>query len=238
MLLSDAFKVREKVQFGNLNDTRDFIEVDASLSEVHNRTITVSDNEVEDGSKISDHTNKQPDRVNLEVEISEIPLSTLPSLTGVAQGAAFSKIRQSLGGLGGLAVAEGKGYISNQILKEKSNRMINNLTQLERYMDESILMFLTTDIRRYESMIIDNVSIPRNVELGDSLKLNISFRSIKIVSSETVLVPEVKTKNVASAASEQNSGKQKTKEPTEGQEERGSSALFKIGKGFGILGGN
>lgn len=228
MLLDSVFQVKERVQFGNINDIRDFIEVDASIKENHTRALTISDTEIEDGSKISDHTNRQPERVDLDIEFSEIPVDELPSAIGVAQGAAFSQIRQAIGGLGGIAVSEARGYMSNAILKQRANRLKNHVEHIERYMNDSVLLFLRTDVKDYEFMIIESATIPRSVEMGNSLILRLSMRTMKIVSSETVLIPEVRTKNIPSAASEQSSGKQQVKQPTTGQEARGSSVAFRI----------
>jgi len=69
-LLKSVFKIPTKAQIG-------FLKLDASLKESHNRTARVTENEIEDGSVISDHVKLDPKTLTMEGVISDTPISIL-----------------------------------------------------------------------------------------------------------------------------------------------------------------
>ena len=227
--IGNFFKKREKVKIGN--EEVGYIVIDAALKETHGRKATVTKNQVEDGSDISDHYRLENEMLSMEAIISEAPIDLIVSSTNVAS----SFVAGQIGGLGGIATKSLRGIISENVLLNSTDRQLDNLKKIEEFMQNATVFNVVTSLKTYKSMVFGSVTMPKEASIGDSLKLSIQFEQIKIVKSKLVKLTEQVVKGVQahSAASKQDLGKQKKIEPTEQEAERSSSVLSRL-TGIGI----
>lgn len=96
-------------------------------------------------------------------------------------------------------------------------------------MNNASIVDVVTGLKTYKNMAIEAIDFPKNAQVGDSLKFNISLVEIKIVQSRLVKLQEsvVKGDSAHSAATKQDLGKQKAIEPT-GQEEARASIAYNL----------
>jgi hypothetical protein len=212
--LGTVFKIPTKAQIG-------FLKLDASLSENHVRSAEVTENEVEDGVVISDHVRLSPRTLNIEGFISSVPVSVLglgvstDDILGTAKD--FLQSNESSGFT---------GLVKNAVRTPKEA-----YDYLDDLMEKRIPFSVVTALKRYENMIITNLSAPRSASNGDSLYFNIELKQIKIVKSSVVLIPAFKTTSIG-AVSKSKLGKQSTQIANQVQTDN-SSLLLKASKWVG-----
>lgn len=218
-LLSTVFKIPTKSQIG-------FLKLDASLSETHNRTATITDNEVEDGSIISDHVKLSPKTLSINGMVSDTPVSILG--LGVSTDDVLGAANDFLDG----KKAGSEGLVKNQTRTPKEawqylNELMENRTPFS----------VVTALQRYENMILTSLSAPRSAQNGKSLVFNAELRQIQIVRSSTTIIPAFKVEGGQasnSATSKGKLGKQSTKEASAAQTDN-SSLLLKGFKKVGVF---
>lgn len=217
------FNQKEQVKIGS--ESLGYIILDASLTEGHKRKATITQNQIEDGSNISDHYRVENQSVTIDGVIGEKPISLLDSATNVASSFVSSKV----GGLGGIATQALGGILSEEVLKNSNSRQHDNLKKFEEFMNNASIVDVVTGLKTYKNMAIEAIDFPKNAQVGDSLKFNISLVEIKIVQSRLVKLQEsvVKGDSAHSAATKQDLGKQKAIEPT-GQEEARASIAYNL----------
>lgn len=229
MSLQNFIQQKESVKIGDGNG---FIVLDCALSETHTRAATITENEIEDGSKINDHYRRLPDKLSMTGIISEVPVSLREAVTNVAT----SFVSGTVGGIGGVATQALSGVVSEEVLQNSQNRQLDNLLKLEGYMNNASRLIVITGLKRYTNMMIESINIPRNSQIGNSLQFDITLKEVRIVSSKTIVLPESAIKGIQShsAASKAELGKQELQEPTVEEGKRASFA-FRIAKGIGAL---
>ena len=136
------------------------ISVDASVSEEHVTSCEPTDNPVEGGAKITDHVQLNPKQLTIEGVISDSPLGF--AVIGNIQNMAR-------------AVATVFG---------NSVRSIDAYNELVELQESRIPFTVVTGLKRYENMILTNLSVPRTVETGRAIHFKAVMREIKIVNSE------------------------------------------------------
>lgn len=237
-LLSSILKVPIKAQIG-------FLKLDASISENHNRSAQVTDNEIEDGSEVSDHVKLDPESLTMEGMVSDAPVSVLG--LGVSEGdilgaakdfingdkSAFSNLADSF-----TSQFKSKSSASTEDLVKRANRTPKEAWKYLNELWKNRQPFsIVTSLDRYENMIITNLSAPRTAKNGNSLMFTATLRKISIVKSSVVTIAAFKTESGAtenSASSKSKTGKQSTKEASEKQADN-SSLLLKGFKKVGIF---
>lgn len=237
-LLSSVLRVPQKAQVG-------FLKLDASLKENHTRTAQVTDNEIEDGSTVSDHIKLDPQSVTMEGMVSSSPVAVLG--LGVSEGDVLGAAKDFVNGnknafedLGDSFTSQfkDKKKASTEDLVKRPNRTPkeawNYLKELQTLRQPFAIV---TTLDRYENMVITSLSAPRTAEDGYSLKFTAQLKQIQIVSSSTVLIPAFKTESGGTenrASSKGKLGKQSAKEATEKQKDN-SSLLLKGFKKIGVF---
>lgn len=217
-LLSTVFKVPTKAQIG-------FLKLDASFKENHTRTATVTDNEVEDGSIISDHIRLNPKSFTIEGVVSDTPISILG--LGVSSddilGAADSFL-------------DGDENAFEGLVKNETRTPKEAWGYLEKLLENRTPFSAVTSLQRYENMVITSLSAPRAAENGKDLMFSAELRMIEIVESSTTKVAAFKVEDDSknSASSKNKLGKQATKGATDAQTDS-SSILLQGFKKVGIF---
>lgn len=137
---------------------------DASVSESHRKSATVTSFPVEEGSTISDHIILQPDTLQINGMVTNHPLVYLASLNSPSP-------------------LDGD-------LTPVDDRVELAFAELERIMGAGETVDVVTSFKEYTSMAIEGVEVTRDVERGNVLDASISLKRINIATLETVEIPE------------------------------------------------
>lgn len=216
-ILSTVFKIPVKAQIG-------FLKLDASLSETHNRTAQVTDNEVEDGTVVSDHIKLNPKTLSISGQISDAPVSILG--LGVSSDDILGAAQDFAGGDKGAF----EGLVKNP--KRKPDEAWGYLNQL---MEKRSPFSVVTGLQRYENMTLTSLSAPRSSKDGKSLMFTGELKQVVIVKSSTVKIPAFKMKDDAKGGSSKGKlGKQNGKNATDAQANN-SSFFLKLTQKAGLL---
>ena len=160
------------------------LSVDAVLVERHEMASRVSQYPVEDGGTISDHILNEPRRVSIEGFVTDSPLSGLPVPgAGIIEAVALAGQSPTRGAFG----------------------------FLESLRDDRMRVTLVTGLKRYESMVLTTLSIPRDGGTGQALRFSADFVEIEVVETQSVTIPADQLqpgKAMQQGASELDMGKQ------------------------------
>ena len=199
-----------------------FLQLDATVNENHVRSSTITKNEIEDGSNVADNVVLNNEKFSIEGIISESPFpsSDIRDIALQVQNVGFNALNDLVGSISG-------GLLPNT---GSTIKRIVALTQLETFWKNKVPFIVLTGLKRYENVLINNMSIPVTVKDGKSLRFKVDCEVVKIVESRTVSVPENFLKN-PSAVAKQSFGKQGTAAASANETSQGS-ILFKAFKGL------
>lgn len=195
------------------------IEFDASLSETHERVADITDNEIEDGSNVSDHARLRPKKLTLNAIISDAPVTLLGALAGAGLSAASQLANNAAGGgtLGNLAATAtglGGGTLAG-LLTGSPRNPADGWKVLEEVWEKRVPFTVITALQKYDNMLIENLSAPRSASVGKSLEFTVVLKQVKIISSATVKVAAFKVAEDAQGAQSKTAlGKQAGKQTT------------------------
>lgn len=145
------------------------IQLDAVISEAHDNEVTVTDNPVELGADITDHSIIKPKVVNITATVTDTPLGS----------AAFGEIVDTVTGLFGTSTAENL---------TRSVTAYNALVQLQETREP---IEIQTKLKLYQNMIITRVTTAQDVNTSREVVMRITAREVLITESEIVkLQPE------------------------------------------------
>lgn len=199
-----------------------YVQLDATISENHTRTSKITANEIEDGSNISDNVILENEKFSIEGLISEAPFpsSDVRDIALQIQNKGFGLLSKGIGSISGGLIPDAGATI----------KRIVALLQLEGFWSNRIPFTVLTGLKKYDNVIIQNMSIPVTYKDGKSLRFKIDCQVLKIVESKTVTIPEEFTKKSGhSSTKKQSLGKQGTSVASERQ----SSVAYKIFNKFG-----
>lgn len=172
------------------------MELDASISESHQFSSIITDNEIETGEMVQDHVKLQPITLIIDGIISDNPLTTFNAFTGTAVSAGGQIVNDAGGGLLlGSAAAIGIGSQASNIgsfaglVQKKPRTPKECYLYLEGIWKLRQPFEVVTALQNYQNMVIQNLSMPRDSTVGRSLRFSATFRQIRKVKSETVNVP-------------------------------------------------
>jgi hypothetical protein len=162
------------------------ISADAVLSEVHTGTNTVTDHPVEDGVNISDHSRPEPDKLQVELIVSDTPLSLVQMQRAqqFMQQAGIGVIQNPFDGTQTIAAVPGYSAAV--------------LARLWKYKDDGTLLSVVTSLRYYRSMEIESISAPRDSKTNSALRCSISFKFVRVVQNKLTRRVVAKDKRVGS----------------------------------------
>lgn len=216
------------------------IEFDATLSESHPATATVTEHPVEVGSNVTDHVRPDIDRVQFEVMVTNAPIrapgSNLDGAQGLVQGLDLqvpttTSLPIEIPGVGaalrGAGALNGTTVVRAQTLQFTSefDRVGSVYHAVKRLQETSALLTIITSLRRYENFVIASVIPTRTTGEGDCIRFQFEARQIRFVTTQTVVAPAT-----APAATKKNLGKKTTTAapPKEALD-------VKIGKAIGLI---
>lgn len=156
--------------------------VDAVLSERHELVSRVSQFPVEDGGNVTDHVLNEPRRVSIEGFVTDTPILAI----GEAQ-------LQAIAGAAALLPS------------------LTAFGFLESLRSDRKPITLLTGLKRYDSMVMSSLNIPRDDRTGHALRFSADFVEVQIVSIQQVTIPADQLqpgKPTQQGAGEVNTGKQ------------------------------
>lgn len=174
------------------------IACDVVTSESHQMTAEATQYPIEDGSDISDHVINRGKLLTIEGEISDDPITILDTnilertVANITPSILRSKLSFGLGGNNGKPSKEA-------------------FDQFEKIHDNKIPLTIITGLKKYDNMIMEDITIPRTSKTVRSLKFTATFRHIKISSTEFVATPSVYQDVELGAQAKKNIGLQSSK---------------------------
>jgi hypothetical protein len=140
--------------------TIDHVIIDVTLSERHTVSSEITENPVEEGAAVTDHVHINPEELVIDGIISDYN-QNIPIFGPIIQGV------QKLSGYYGETKRSVEAY--NELVR------IKNLRQPIQ---------VTTGLKAYDSMIIQEISVDRDKSKSTALYFSITLRQIRIVSSK------------------------------------------------------
>lgn len=169
------------------------IACDVITEESHEMISETTEFEVEDGSLITDHVIKKGKRLKLTGMISDDPITILQ--TGLLERSSSiipENLKSKLGfGIGG-----------------KYSK--NAFDQFEKIYDEKRPVEVVTGLKKYDTMIMIDLNMPRSSKTVRSLKFTATFKQINIISTDFTYAPSQKMEAELGAEKKKNIGKKGT----------------------------
>lgn len=135
---------------------------DATPRETHTSTLTLTDHPVEEGSVVTDHAQSNPDELEINGLISNRPIVILASINA----------KPSVQG------------------GDPNARAQDAYREFVRLMSSATLLFVSTELKDYEDMVITSVVAPRDKETREILDINLRLRRFRKATVESVEAPE------------------------------------------------
>lgn len=148
------------------------IAADATRSEVHTGANTVTDHPVEQGANVSDHSRPEPDKLQVEMVVSDTPLS-------LEQMRRAQKFMQQNGGS---TVLNPFGAEENITAVPGYSAAV--LAKLWQYKDAGALLTVVTAVRVYDSMEIETISAPRDAKTSGAIRCTVGFKRVRVVENK------------------------------------------------------
>jgi len=201
--------------------------LDCSVSESHDRSSIVTDNEVEDGASVTDHVRLNPIKLTIEGIITDSPISAIQSLGGlVAETFAQKKTDNPV--LASLAASGAGSVIGLLFNSDRSPEAA--FEALEELWQKREPFKVVTKLKRYESMVIESLTAPRSKEVGRALRFTMALKQIRILKKETVSIAGLSvSSDVRNTAGKNASlGGQGTTESTGASSEKAGSLISQL----------
>jgi hypothetical protein len=174
---------------------------DATLEEVHNDELEVTEHPVEQGTVIADHAFVRPAEVIITAAWSNSPNST--SLIGGVAGAIAAQSSAARALIGAVELASG---VMNMLGTGWTPSKKAYMKLIDMYHNR-FLFNIYTGKRQYRNMIIKALSTTTTAETENSVIVRIVCRQILMAQTQTVTVPDSSNmSNPASTASPEDAG--------------------------------
>lgn len=196
------------------------ISFDVSVSETHSRDANPTAFPLEDGRTISDHIVVAPFELTLNGLITDTPIGGLAGYTSEVLTTALTAFAGPLG----VTAAAASFAVANALNKSPSPSAIAfaQLLKLQAGEPDATpakappLLDVVTSLRRYPSMVIKSISVPRDATTGKALKFTLVLTQLTVVSPQTVDVTVFRNSGLSS-----NEGKLGEKDGKPGQFDAG-----------------
>ena len=220
--LSLIFKNKKLARLESPNSGITIINFDVCSNVTHEMDADVTKSTVEDGSDITDHVILKNKKASFEIIISDTPLN---NITSTAEGQSEPLTADKIKKTGDSSL--GFSRISGLILDKTFTKAQDAFNLLEELRDRRALISAILGFKKYKNAVIANLRVTQNTSNTGSLNASLTIEEIRMVKTETTQIPAKKVhKSVeSSATSKKNLGKQKTKDVSTKNSERGASAL-------------
>lgn len=175
------------------------LQLDCTLDETHSLENMITEHPVEEGVNISDHIRRQPRMLEITGVVTNTPVVNFDKEEPLSPD-----ISDTLSPVDRVRLAYAK---------------------VDELLVKGEIIDVQTTLETYRNMIIQDYSIPRNVETGNTLNVTISLRELLTAKTEQVAAPEPV---VVSKRLTTDQGKKAKKPSNAIQEEKTQSALSKL----------
>lgn len=196
--------------------------LDAVMEEEPNFVAEVTQHPVESGPEVSDHVQLKNPTLRLKGTISNNPIDLQTSIGNLLSGGidsiTSSQFRANILNTG---LQQGAGIAGAALLSGSANPLTEGLAGAADAIARSILLDVyeqrtpfdvITKRQRYESMVVERLSFPRDASTGRQLVFEIEMIRLRIVSPLTITLDSVSEDVVTSATDKANLGAQTTKQ--------------------------
>ena len=135
------------------------IVLDASVSETHTASSTITDHPVEKGANIADHVRRQPDSIVINGVISNTSTMFPNNIPGVA------------------AIKTIANVLSNVSIDTAQTSYL----ALKELLNGKELITIVTTLRTYENMLLEELTVDRNASNGNALVFTARAREVRLV---------------------------------------------------------
>ncbi len=139
--------------------------VDAVINETIGVNSTVTDHPVERGSNMTDHSRPEPITIQAECTVSETPLS-------------IADYQRAIGGANFLA------GVNPDVIQQVPGYAKRIYDQLKKLRDQGAQLVVISTLGRFESMVIQSLSFPRNAKNYNALQFSVNFKEVRIVENK------------------------------------------------------
>lgn len=168
------------------------LEIDATLREGYAAPAIATDNPVEDGSSVSDHTVLGPETILLDGVFTDTPIRVGTGVSVINLG--FAQVYDVAGSPGHKARVVNGGLVQDVATpfnpplagSPPLYRTRTIYEQLLALRDESTPLRVVTKLRDFENMVIEIFDVERTVDTGQSLVFTLGLKRIKIAQLEQV----------------------------------------------------
>lgn len=192
------------------------IRIDATVSETHAYVNQVTDHPVERGANITDHVRPEPRRLSLVGFISNAPqflpadhvngaqeqVSSLtvnvPGITRVLPipsagiGASIARGRAPQGAPFAVMTRVQSGYTNSakvMTFSAEFDRAREVFEELVTLRELGTFLRVQTTIADYENMVIESLTVPRDVSTGDALMFELALKEVIVAVTREVAAP-------------------------------------------------
>jgi hypothetical protein len=145
-----------------LSDDGGGVALDATVTQTHSGSQTITEHPVEVGANVTDHSLKDPDKLQLQGIVSDYPI-----LRDINAGPEPAII-------GG----------------DPDRRAQQAYLELVRFKNEARLLQVVTELRDYSDLMIESVSVAKDKSRRHVLDITIGLKEFRKASVETVDAPE------------------------------------------------
>ena len=150
---------------------KSFLEFPCTLSESHSVDTQFTEHTIEDGSVITDHVRPGLDQLDITAVVSNKPVDPLVR-NEIAEG--YNNVISAT-----VDPSPGRdNYLTEDV--DFVFLIFNQLRQLSR--EGTIISNVGTSLRNYGSMVVTNVSAPRDMANSYSTQMDITFRQVELVT--------------------------------------------------------
>lgn len=203
--------------------------IDVTEKEGFTAPAVPTEHPVEDGSDVTDHVVLKPKTITLSGLITETPFEGLEGLIHAAGATAASAVGSSLGSfagsVGGVAGAIGGASLAGTIFGSTDRVLSAVVTEFVKLRDAKSPVDIQTGLQLYKSFILSNFSASRDKTTGRAVHVDLEFKELILVESQTtqVAIPKVK-----GGIAGKDLGRQSKGSLSDDENAQGSSLLKKI----------
>lgn len=203
--------------------------LDATLKENFTATAEPTQHPVENGADVTDHIVIRPNGLSLSGKITETPFAgvadlvkaagaTIGSAVGAALGPFGAAAGAVVGGIGGKSLASSIFGSSDRVLSAVAAEFVK-LRDARQPVD------IQTGLQLYKNYALASFSCTRDQKTGGSINVDLEFREIIFVASQTTSVAIPKVPGALGALNKGRQSKEGLSDAVNGQ---GSSLLKKL----------
>lgn len=145
------------------------LKIDATISQGHERTSSVTEHPVESGGKVNDHVIRDSKKLSLSGYFSASPMR----FNSNAINASTENAKPEVDG----------------------TRHTQAYNRIEKAWNDSEVLIIRTRVQEYKNMVITSFSRPVTPDIGDSVEFSLSLTQIVFAITKKTKVPKENVKN-------------------------------------------